>query len=269
IDYKEKQITAILDEIGGLLGTYEKGRIYREGVKTTIIGPPNVGKSTLLNILLGQERAIVTDIPGTTRDRIEETANIGGVPVVLVDTAGIRKSEDRVENLGIQFSFQAAREASLVLMVLDASNPEVPDMADILSNIVAEKTLLIMNKTDLGINYSREFIEGMFPAKHIIEVSLKEKNNLIQLEKAIPEMILEGKAGQAADVILSNMRHKKALEKTRFHLNQALESIRNEMPDDFITIDLKTALDAMGEITGKVVYEDLLNRVFNNFCIGK
>lgn len=268
-NYKRERIEGILADIEKILENFKKGKIYREGIRACIIGPPNVGKSTLLNTLLGEERAIVTPEPGTTRDRIEETVNLGGVPLVLIDTAGIRKSSQMVESIGIQKSIEAARDSQLVFLILDASREEIPDRAEVMGSLVPEKTLVIMNKIDLGTRYSREFIHGFFPENRIIEVSLKEKVNLEKIEKAALDMIFGGKSGSPAEVILSNARHRQALVKTKQYLNKAKNSIENNMADDFITIDLKYAIDTLGEITGKVVYEDLLDRVFENFCIGK
>jgi tRNA modification GTPase len=267
--FKLEQVDRIQEEIRGILDNFEKGKIYREGIKATITGPPNVGKSTLMNTLLGEERAIVTHIPGTTRDRIEETVNLRGVPLVLIDTAGLRKSDDLVESIGMEKTRESIREADLILFMLDASVDNEENLLEILDFPEPQKILLILNKIDLGKNYPRKLIEGYFSMERIAEVSLKNRENLEKLEEKIVNMVFNGKTGSAADVILSNARHRDALRRTAQHLSSARRSISENMPDDFITIDLKSALDSLGEITGKVTVDDLLERIFSNFCIGK
>ncbi len=267
--FKINKVEEILSEIDKILSTFNVGKIYREGLKACIVGPPNAGKSTLMNTLLGEDRAIVTPIPGTTRDRIEESINIDGVPVVLIDTAGIRKSDDPVEAIGVKKTIEAVEKADIVLLVLDASQEEMPPLADFISILHPEKTIVLMNKIDLEVKLPKQFIKGFFEANKIIEVSLLQRTNIDALKKAIVNMALEGKSYSPSQVILTNVRHRKALEKTKEHLLLAKKSIEEGMPDDFITIDLKSALDSLSEITGKVFYEDLMNRVFNNFCIGK
>ncbi len=267
--FKLEQVDKIQEEIKRILENFEKGKIYREGIRASIIGPPNVGKSTLMNTLLGEERAIVTHIPGTTRDRIEETINLKGVPLILIDTAGLRKSDDLVESIGMEKTRESMKEADLILFMLDASEDNEENLMEILNFPDPEKSLLIMNKVDLGKNYPRKLIEGYFPADRIAEVSLKDRKNLEMLEEKIVNMVFSGKAGSAADVILSNARHRDALKRTARHLDNARNSIMENMPDDFITIDLKSALDSLGEIVGKVTVDDLLERIFSSFCIGK
>lgn len=267
--FKLEQVDKIQEEIKRILENFEKGKIYREGIRASIVGPPNVGKSTLMNTLLGEERAIVTHIPGTTRDRIEETINLKGVPLVLIDTAGLRKSDDLVESIGMEKTRESIREADLILFMLDASVDNEENLSEILDFPDPQKSLLIMNKIDLGRNYPRKLIEGYFSADRIAEVSLKDRKNIEELEEKIVNMVFSGKAGSAADVILSNARHRDALRRTALHLGNARISISDNMPDDFITIDLKSALDALGEIVGKVTVDDLLDRIFSNFCIGK
>lgn len=267
--FKLEQVDKIQEEIRRILENFEKGKIYREGIRASIVGPPNVGKSTLMNTLLGEERAIVTHIPGTTRDRIEETINLRGVPLVLIDTAGLRKSDDLVESIGMEKTRESIREADLILFMLDASVDNEENLTEILDFLDPQKSLLIMNKIDLGKNYPRKLVEGHFPADRIAEVSLKDRDNLEKLEEKIVNMVFNGKAGSAADVILSNARHRDALRRTSRHLENAGKSILENMPDDFITIDLKAALDALGEIVGKVTVDDLLDRIFSSFCIGK
>jgi len=268
-DYKIKQVDLVLDEVNRILKNFETGRIYREGIKASIVGPPNVGKSTLLNTLLGEERAIVTHIPGTTRDRIEETVNLRGVPLVLTDTAGLRKTGDLVESIGIGKTMESIKEADLVLLVLDASQKKMGDLTGIMDFLDPKKTLVIMNKTDLGCNYEKQFLPGYLPHERIVEVSLLKKNGIEEMEDRILSLVFGGNIGSPADVILSNARHKDALQRTSEFLKEAKNSIENNMSDDFITIDLQASLDCLGEIVGKVSVDNLLDRIFSNFCIGK
>lgn len=267
--YKLEQARKVGEAVNSILAGYEKGKIYREGIRACIAGPPNVGKSTLLNTLLGEDRAIVTHLPGTTRDRIEETVNLKGVPLVLIDTAGLRDSDDLVESMGMEKSRESMAEADLVLFMLDASDESPGEAAALMNYLDAEKTLLILNKIDRGMKIPRQMVEGFFPRDRVVEVSLKERTNLEKLEDAVLHMVFSGRTGSAADVILSNARHRDALRKTAAHLAEAEKSIEADMPDDFITIDLKAALDNLGTITGKVTTEDLLDRIFSSFCIGK
>lgn len=267
--YKMNQVDLVLEEVNRILENFEMGKIYREGIRASIVGPPNVGKSTLLNTLLGEERAIVTHIPGTTRDRIEETVNFRGVPLVLTDTAGLRKTGDLVESIGIEKTMESMKEADLVLLVLDASQEKIGELTGIMDFLDPKKTLIIMNKTDLGRNYKKQFLLGYLSHDRIAEVSLLEKQGIEQMEERILSIVFGGKVGSPADVILSNARHKDALRRTSGFLHEAKRSIENGMSDDFITIDLQGALDSLGEIVGKVSVDSLLDRIFSNFCIGK
>lgn len=272
--FKKTQVNLVLNDVEGILETFDQGRIYREGVKVCIAGPPNAGKSTLLNTLLKEERAIVTPIPGTTRDKIEETINLKGVPLILTDTAGLRESGDLVESLGIEITKEAVADADLVLFMLDASEKDdsienEKRMADIFKDIPLQKTLLILNKIDLGVNIDMTNIKKYLPSERIIELSLLKKENLQKLEDSLLNMIFSGNSSSPAKIILSNARHENSLIKTALFLKKAKKSIDAGMPDDFITIDLKAALNALGEITGMVSAEDLLDRIFSQFCIGK
>ncbi|MCD4785399.1 MAG: tRNA uridine-5-carboxymethylaminomethyl(34) synthesis GTPase MnmE [Candidatus Eremiobacteraeota bacterium] len=267
--YKMKQVDLVLGEVNRILKNFEMGKIYREGIRASIVGPSNAGKSTLLNTLLGEERAIVTNIPGTTRDRIEETVNLRGVPLVLIDTAGLRKTGDPVESIGIEKTMESIKDADFVLLVLDASQEKMGELTGIMDFLDPKKTLVIMNKTDLGCNYKRQFLLGYLSHERIVEVSLLEKQGIEQMEERILSFVFGGNIGSPADVILSNARHKDALRRTSGFLQEARKSIESGMSDDFITIDLQGALDSLGEIVGKVSVDSLLDRIFSNFCIGK
>jgi tRNA modification GTPase len=268
-NYKEKKITEVLDSVRMILADFEKGKIYREGIRACIIGPPNAGKSTLLNTLTGEDRAIVTAIPGTTRDRIEETINLRGIPVVIIDTAGLRESDDPVESIGIRKTKEAYESADLILLVIDASSDEEFDISGIISTVGSKKILVILNKIDIDNRYSEGTLSKSFSGLRNVEVSLKDGVNLDNLENSIFDMISHGNMISPSDIVLCNSRHRDALKRAETHLENAGSSIARGMPDDFITIDLNAALDALGDIVGKVVYEDLMDRVFSQFCIGK
>lgn len=271
-DYKIGAVEEVLNSAKEILESFSTGKIYREGLRVCIAGPTNVGKSTLLNTLVGEERAIVTNLPGTTRDRIEETINMKGIPLVLIDTAGLRKTGDPVESIGMEKTIEAAKTADLILLVLDASSEFGEGTSEILELIDPSKTLVLMNKIDLGIKYDPRVFEKLsppIPKERILEISLSERKGLDKLPDKILDMVFGGNVGSTANIIISNARHKDALESCVKHLEEAKKSIARDLPDDFITIDLKAALDALGEIVGKVTSEDLLHRIFGSFCIGK
>ena len=253
-----------LQDLQNLISTADSGIVYRQGVRTAIVGRPNVGKSSLLNRLLRQERAIVTPIPGTTRDTIEEVVNLKGVPFVLVDTAGIIQSKDLVEALGVERSRRAIEQADLVLLVIDVSEPLTSADRQIMGLLQDKVVLAIVNKIDLP---HRAEVEELRWEKVFISALTGEGIN--KLEEKIVSLALRGQVFTSDTLLVSNPRHKEALERAEKHLNQALSGIEAGLPDDFITIDLTAALNALGEITGETVETELLETIFSNFCIGK
>jgi tRNA modification GTPase len=247
-----------------LIARADAGIIYRQGVRTAIVGRPNVGKSSLLNRLLGQERAIVTPIPGTTRDTIEEVINIRGIPLVLIDTAGIIHSQDTVEAIGVERSRQAIEQADLILWVIDLSQP-LNELDEEIGQLIGEKTALIAaNKCDLP---PKAQVENL--PREVIFTSALTGEGLDKLEQKLVDTLLGGKVSSSDELLVSNPRHKQALVEAEKHLSQALSALEAELPDDFITIDLTTALNALGEITGETVQDELLETIFSQFCIGK
>ncbi len=251
-----------------LIESYDKGKKIKEGIKTVIVGKPNVGKSTLLNSLLREERAIVTHIPGTTRDIIEEVINIKGIPLVLVDTAGIRETEDIVENIGVEKSKQLIEKSDLVLLVLDASreleNEDLEVMQIIKEN--NKKSIVLLNKIDLN----QKIKENNLELEDIVKISAKDAIGIEEMEDKIYSFIFEEKISDSSEtLIITNVRHKTALEKTKNAILNIFETIDTGMPMDLISVDLREALDALSEITGEISSEDVLDHVFGNFCVGK
>ncbi len=257
-------LAQMLEELQCLVISADQGMVYRQGVRTAIVGRPNVGKSSLLNRLLRQDRAIVTPIPGTTRDTVEEIANLQGVPFLLVDTAGIISSTDLVESLGIERSRRAIEQADLILLVIDMSEPLTSDDRDIIDCAGGKRALVVANKCDLP----RHAIMESLPWE-VLVVSALTGEGLGELEERMVNIVLGGKVLTSDALLVSNPRHKNVLEKAQNHVAQALESIKTGMPDDCVTIDLTAALNALGEITGETVQEDLLENIFSNFCVGK
>ena len=257
-------------EINKLINSYDKGKKIKEGIKTAIIGKPNVGKSTLLNSLLKEERAIVTHIPGTTRDIIEEVINVRGIPLVLVDTAGIRETEDLVENIGVEKSKEIIEKSDLILFVLDASRELEKDDHQIIELIREnnKKAIILLNKIDLSRKVTRENID--FFDGEILEISAKEETGIEEMEERIYNYILKEDVEDSSEkLVITNIRHKSALEKTKEAVENIFETIDSEMPMDLISVDLKEALDSLSEITGEISSEDILDHVFSNFCVGK
>lgn len=257
----------VVEKITNLINSYDKGKMIKEGVKTAIVGKPNVGKSSLLNTLLREERAIVTHIAGTTRDIIEEIININGIPLVLVDTAGIRKTDDVVENIGVEKSKELLKKADLVLFVLDNSRELEEEDLKIYEELDTTKVIGIINKMDMD---SRLDISKLDKIKKWIKISALEKVGIDTMEKEIYKQIVSGDIEDSSQkLIITNIRHKSALEKTKKAVENIFETIELGLPMDLMAVDLKEALDSLGEVTGEITNEDLLDHIFSNFCVGK
>lgn len=265
----EQGAQRLLTRVGDLLKNADRGKIIREGVQTVIIGKPNVGKSSLLNWLLEEDRAIVTDIPGTTRDTVEEYLNIGGIPVKIVDTAGIRETADAAERIGVEKSRTYAEAADLIIMMLDSSRPLEDEDREILSFIREKKTVVLLNKTDLEQRLSVTELEGFVPGKRILPISVKRNEGFEHLLDTLKEMFLEGNGTAHENSLLVNTRHKDALLRAKAALAHCMETIQNRMPEDFISMDLQDANIALGEITGDTSDEEIIDRIFTKFCLGK
>ncbi len=258
----------VYEEANRLIDSYDMGKKIKEGIKTVIVGKPNVGKSTLLNALLHEERAIVTHVAGTTRDVIEEIINIKGVPLVLVDTAGIRKTDDIVENIGVEKSKQFIGKADLVLLVLDASKELENEDIEVINQIKEnkKKVIVLLNKIDLNKKIN---LEG-HNLENIVEISAKDNIGIEDMQEKIYSYIVEEDVENSSEkLIITNIRHKTALEKTKDAIKNIFETIDMGLPMDLISVDLKEALDSLSEITGEISSEDILDHVFGNFCVGK
>lgn len=269
IDEVEKKVVATRNKIRKLLNTAHTGRILRDGLMTAIIGKPNVGKSSLLNALLREERAIVTDIPGTTRDSIEEYANVGGVPLRIIDTAGIRATDDIVEQIGVDRARAYVSEASLVLALFDASRELSAEDEEILRLIQGKEALVLLNKADLSPLLTAKCLQAYTKAP-ILTISTVTEHGLDSLSEAIRQKVYAGDTdGGDEGAFVNDARQVEILRQTDNHLSSALKTIRMEMGLDFIAIDLRSAWEKLGELTGETVGEDIIDEIFSKFCIGK
>lgn len=252
-----------------LQDTYYEGKIQREGLSTAIIGRPNVGKSSLLNLLLRENRAIVTDIPGTTRDIIEEYLNVKGVLIKLIDTAGLRETEDVVEKIGVEKTKEALNRADLVIFIVDASKKLTEEDMAIASMIKQKKVIVAANKIDAGIEADLEALGEIFDGHNIIKMSVKDKKGIDLLEEAIYNTAYSGNVKSKSSAVVSNIRHKSLIDKAVDSIEKAMEAIDEGIPVDLISVDIKDAWRYLGEITGDTVEEDIITEIFSRFCIGK
>ena len=259
----------VLQGIRALLNTASQGKILRDGLKTAIVGRPNVGKSSLLNVLLREEKAIVTDIAGTTRDTIEEYVNVRGVPLQLIDTAGIRETDDVVEKIGVERSRKALKEADFVLLLLNQSETLQEEDIRLLETTKGMKRIILFNKTDLPSKLSTEDIAPYAQEEEIVTTSMLNKEGIDQLEEKIAGYFFQGQMNERDATYLSNTRHIALLEKVEQALVEVQNGIEMEMPVDLIQIDFTRAWDLLGEITGDSVQDELLTQLFSQFCLGK
>ncbi len=257
-----------IKNIEKLLASADNGKIIHEGIKTAIVGKPNAGKSSLLNNLVGEDRAIVTDIAGTTRDTLEETIQLRGVVLNIIDTAGIRNTEDVVEKIGVDRAKKVAVDADLVLYVIDGSRPLDKDDYEIMDLIKERKAIVLINKSDLDQVVDIDEIRKL-TNKEVIVISAKNNTGIETLENTVEELFINGKLSFNDEVYITNVRHKAALEESLASVKQVLMSIETGMPEDFYTIDLMNAYGKLGEIIGEEVGEDLVNTIFQKFCMGK
>lgn len=262
------KLEPMMMELDRLAASADHGRVITEGVKTVILGKPNAGKSSLMNVLVGEERAIVTEIAGTTRDTLEEHIRLHGISLHVVDTAGIRDTEDVVERIGVTRAKHAADEADLIIYVVDASVPLDRNDEEIIDLIRDKKAVVLLNKTDLTMAVTREMLEKR-TGHRVILISAKEITGIEELEQEIKIMFYQGELDFNDEVFITNVRHKTAILEALSSLSMVKESVMNGMPEDFYSIDLMDAYEVLGTIIGEAVEEDLVNEIFSKFCTGK
>ena len=264
----EEQVEQWKEKIRKLIASSENGKRMKEGIRTVIVGKPNAGKSSLLNVLLGEERAIVTDIAGTTRDVLEEQMSLSGISLNIIDTAGIRSTEDVVEKIGVKKAKTYARDADLIIYVVDSSTGLDENDEEIMEMIRDRKAIVLLNKMDLDCITTEEDIRKHLD-KPVIPVSAKEEQGIDRLEQTVKDMFYDGSISFNDEIYITNMRQKAALKEALDSLEQVSVSIQNQMPEDFFSIDLMNAYEELGSITGESVGEDLVNEIFSKFCMGK
>ncbi|MDT8317505.1 MAG: tRNA uridine-5-carboxymethylaminomethyl(34) synthesis GTPase MnmE [bacterium] len=264
----DKDINSSISFIDKLLSTYEEGRVLREGIHVVIAGRPNVGKSSLLNALLMEKRAIVTSIPGTTRDTIEEVINLKGIPINLIDTAGIRETEDIVEKEGIKKARDKLNEADLILYMMDERGLNADDFK-VIESVTGRKSLFIINKIDIISDERANEIKSSLPGDDALSISLKAGKGLEELKDAIFNSVMKHKADRLPSVIISRKRHKVSLEFARKSLERSINGINKNLPLELIAIDIKEALNNIAEVAGETTPDDVLDKIFSDFCIGK
>lgn len=261
-----------IGELTNLINSADNGKILKEGVNTVIVGKPNAGKSSLLNVMIEEDRAIVTDVEGTTRDALEEQINLNGILLNIIDTAGIRKTNDKVEEIGVSKARDYANSADLILYVIDASRELDENDKDIMNIIEDKNTIILLNKSDLNMVINEDVIKNEYFKNReikIIEISAKNNHGIKELEEVIKDMFYEGNLAYNDQVYITNTRQKNELSMSRESLLKVKESLDMGMPEDFLTIDLLDAYEHLGQITGEAIGEDLVNEIFRKFCMGK
>lgn len=262
-------ISQISDMIDKLMSTASTGRIIRDGLNVAIIGKPNVGKSSLMNALLREARAIVTEIPGTTRDTIEEVISIRDIPVKLTDTAGIRDTEDRIEQIGIEKSKESFNKADLIIFIVDGSSKLSKEDRKIMSKIGSRKAIVLINKTDLGLQIEEEEIRITLPHARLIKAAIKQNTGIEELENEITALVYGGQIKQEESLLVTNVRHMELLERARTAIADAYTMAKSTEALDFIEVDVRRCWELLGEIIGESVTEDIIDQVFARFCLGK
>ncbi|MDR3242475.1 MAG: tRNA uridine-5-carboxymethylaminomethyl(34) synthesis GTPase MnmE [Clostridiales Family XIII bacterium] len=262
-------LSALKAEISQLISTAAAGKAVRDGLTAVIAGRPNVGKSSLLNRLAGEARAIVTEVPGTTRDTIEETVSVRGIPVNLVDTAGIRAADGIIEEMGIFRSWDALNRADLILFMLSAAAPAGAKDMEIARRIGEKAAIILLNKTDLPVCADISAVRRLLPKAELIEISVKENKGLNELESAIERMVYAGTVRQNESLLVTNARHAELLRQAFAKLEDAEGALRNDMPPELAELDLREAWECLGGVTGECAREDIIDEIFSGFCVGK
>lgn len=265
------KVEGFIKELDKLINTADNGKLMKEGINTVIVGKPNAGKSSLLNLLVGEERAIVTEIAGTTRDVLQESIKLQGIGLNVIDTAGIRNTEDVVEQIGVERAKKYASEADLIIYVVDASVPLDENDQEIIPLIQSKNTIILLNKSDLECIVEEEELLSKIASDNVrvIKTSTRENTGIDILEENIKEMFFQGKIKMNDEVVITNMRHKAALQEACESMYQVRKSLEDGMPEDFYSIDLMSAYASLGTIIGEEVGEDLVNEIFSKFCMGK
>lgn len=281
IDYPEYDIEEVTNskalevlentknKLESLKDTFKSGKILKEGIKTAIIGKPNAGKSSLLNKILKEERAIVSEIEGTTRDTIEEFITIKGIPLKIIDTAGIRKTSDKIEEIGVKKALDIAKDAELVLVILDNSKDLTEEDKEILKLAESKNSIILLNKVDLKENNLENSEELKKLNKKIIKISAKNGNGIEELYNEIENMFQIKNLETDGEIIITNIRHKNQIEYAINNIDEAMNAVKNNLPIDIISISIKQTLEDLGKITGENVSEDIINEIFSKFCLGK
>ena len=267
-DDLKKKMEEVLDKLHKLEASFDNGKLIKEGIKTAIIGKPNAGKSSLLNAILKEDRAIVTEYEGTTRDTIEEFVNINGIPLKLIDTAGIRETENEVEKIGIEKSIKYAKEADLLILIIDGSKDLSKEDIEILNIVNPKKTIIILNKIDLEQKIDENTLE-IVKFNNIIKISALKKEGIDKLYEKINDLFNFNQINVDNDIVITNERHKIQIQKAIQNLNKAIKSLSINMPIDIVAIGLKDVLSDLGEITGEEASEEIINEIFARFCLGK
>ncbi|MEG0156141.1 MAG: tRNA uridine-5-carboxymethylaminomethyl(34) synthesis GTPase MnmE [Anaerovoracaceae bacterium] len=265
----ERDLSVINHRIGKLIASANTGKLIKEGLNVAIIGKPNVGKSSLMNALLKEARAIVTEIPGTTRDTIEETLTLKNIPIKLTDTAGIRSTEDQIEKIGIEKSKESFNRADLIIFIVDVSRELEDEDLEIIKYIGEKKLIVLANKQDLGAKITKDQLKKMLPGGEIIETSMKEYAGLEAIEDKIEELVYAGEVKQDESLLVSNVRHENLLKDAFSSIEDGKMMILAGEALEFIEIDIKKAFELLGEIIGETVSEDIIDEVFSRFCLGK
>lgn len=264
-----KNTTQIIKKLENILENTDKGKILKEGLETVILGRPNVGKSSLLNLILEEDRAIVTDIPGTTRDVLQEYVNINNIPIKIIDTAGIRSTEDEIEKIGVEKSKEYAKNADLIVMLIDGSKELTTEDIEILESIEHKNKIVIINKSDLETKVDINKLDKYITKENIIFMSTKNKLGIEDLYEKIKNLYFKDGIDLNNEIVVGNMRHKESLLNALTSLKSVIETIENGLTEDFISIDLQNAYKALGGIIGEEVSEDIIDTIFSQFCLGK
>ena len=271
VTYQEisNMLTSVKEKLEKLEKSFDNGKLIKEGIKTAIIGKPNAGKSSLLNAILKEDRAIVTEYEGTTRDTIEEFVNIEGIPLKLIDTAGIRNAKDEVEKIGIAKSREIAKEADLIIAIFDSTKELSPEDLEILNLIKGKKSIVILNKIDLNAILSENDDRFTNVSDNILKLSALNGKGLEKLYETISKMFSLNEINLDNEIVITNLRHKNLISKALINVKKSEEAIEQNMPVDIIAIFIKDILEDLGNITGDVVTDDIINEIFSKFCLGK